>query len=1300
MKPSKRISTDQAKNRRVKKIKPKGFALVTVLFLISILVILLAVLAASVSLSQRSVSAERNAKHAKESALFGLKMALGELQAAAGPDQRITAQASILDSTNNRYTGGTNPAPGQQAWTGVWKSNTVDLPNEPQSYDLTNPNSRSFVGWLVSSTDDEGNFALPQSLSDVEKSVIDVPPSAEGIANHLALASNSDGTAQFQVEKVLIDELKQGGDASSHRVLRKRYFAFAVEDEGVKADLSWSELPPTPSTPSNRGQASRLSAMPGPDYKVFDQLSSKSANKGLFESMESPLSAFSDNPENVDITRAIEQMRDPSDLTGLLDANAEWLKDSHPHITFGSRGILCDVKRGGLRKDLSLAFEMDGAAESEIATLFNQQTEAFVGNGDQLSAPYPMPGMTQMARHLFRDTPGSVQPFSSDITQLETVVRGPSWWLMRDYANLYKQLKTFGNHYALEARSYFPNRSVAEDLVDIHADNQWQNRKYGGIKVSPVNRETNSEKNSYAYRPVKASYAPVLLGVNAIYSLVYKDRRLQMTVDPFFIVWNPYNTQITADRFAITLESGFAGGVRFRVTDADGKKTLHGVPSWWAGGRGSDTFFFDYAKHKSGGDAHLSYLVSNLTMAPGEVMIYSPPNESERSDDANVLNDELLPGMNYNATSSGIFFDEFPNDVRPDRRWWRPQPHWDTIPGTDSKGKRVPNIDPAKLGQCEIEVLFNVASQNESAIVNIIETSLPEEGVQPNQLTTEAKYGEQLSGQEYRLNWGGRSINGNISTGKHGFSHSYTFRELGETKRSFGLLSMLTMPTDYGEAALNMEVFSHINATPIVRTQLEYFGKAPLNIVVKTIPADGINNLINEVGIDFDAFGNGSNGFYGKNYDSIDGDTSFPLLDIPSAPLHSLVQFSGANLGTRLFEPTHAVGNSWKPPYIPPNSIYHNSTSMFHNPSAERTLNDVSWQTNDALFDGYYLSGLAPEYTIGPGGYSLNSGASLEQTLTNFYGSDHKTAMANPLLLPYLPTGKSADDVIDDLTPSDVNSDSYKKLGAYSFIKGAFNVNSTSVAAWAALLSGNNDLEIEYPQGGSETSGGSPFPLSNSPIDTDSNNGWGRFSRLSEDQIWDKQGTLNDPSDDTGLAVEIVEQVKTRGPFMSLSDFINRRITNDADANQGAIQEAIEQANINGDQTSGIRSQTSEGTPNYSNYPDVFPFADPVSLGDRNNATGVPLEINQANVLLPLAPRLGARSDTFRVRAYGEVRNSDESRILSRATCEAVIQRLPEYMDSNTNEPWAESDELSDLNQKFGRRFKIVQFRWLAPDEI
>ena len=89
------------------------------------------------------------------------------------------------------------------------------------------------------------------------------------------------------------------------------------------------------------------------------------------------------------------------------------------------------------------------------------------------------------------------------------------------------------------------------------------------------------------------------------------------------------------------------------------------------------------------------------------------------------------------------------------------------------------------------------------------------------------------------------------------------------------------MPTDFVEADTKMEPFSQLNATPMLRTQLERFSLAPLNIVVKTINANGINNLMNQVGVDIDAFGDGDNGFYGKSYQLAEGDTHFPLIDIP-----------------------------------------------------------------------------------------------------------------------------------------------------------------------------------------------------------------------------------------------------------------------------------------------------------------------------------------------------------------------------------------------------------------------------------
>jgi len=639
-------------------------------------------------------------------------------------------------------------------------------------------------------------------------------------------------------------------------------------------------------------------------------------------------------------------------------------------------------------------------------------------------------------------------------------------------------------------------------------------------------------------------------------------------------------------------------------------------------------------------------------------------------------------------------------------------------------------------------VHFSLISRAAWNRYNHLETSLPATGTLANQLNTEANFGANLTGCEFSTNAAGTRKNPNLIKGVGNFPFSYSFSELSATKKAFAMISMLTQSSDWdfpridGYLDPKMEVFSQLNVTPILRTRMEKITQQPFNLYMRAQAADGINNLINNIGIDIDAFGDGSNGFYGKDYALSEGDKYFPLLDIPRAPMHSLVQFSGANIGTRLFEPTNAIGNSWKPPYIPQDSIYWDSRSI-----VPVTYNDVFWQANDALFDRYFLSGIAPDFTIGSGGYTATG--SLSDTLKRFYGIDPTdptqavdpaTAQANPALESHIPSGKTADDIVTELTPTSANHDGYQKVGAYSLFKGAFNVNSTSVKAWAAFLKGNKSLALDSAQGTTESGTGTPFPKASTTSNTSSNNGWEKFSRLTDDQIWNDNATPNDLTDDTGLAVEIVNQVRARGPFMSISDFVNRRIALNTDpgvtpnvedsdprAYQGAIQEAIEQAGLNGDQSTGIRANTSDRIPNYKAFSDSwkiklnngqwyvsddFPYAANPYLGNRNCSTGIPMEINQANILLPLAPKLSARTDTFKIRAYGEVRDADDN-IIAQATCEAVVQRLPEYVDPNTdptnNDPWDDDSEtptLNTINQTYGRRFEIQSFRWLDQSEV
>jgi len=63
---------------------------------------------------------------------------------------------------------------------------------------------------------------------------------------------------------------------------------------------------------------------------------------------------------------------------------------------------------------------------------------------------------------------------------------------------------------------------------------------------------------------------------------------------------------------------------------------------------------------------------------------------------------------------------------------------------------------------------------------------------------------------------------------------------------------------------------------------------------------------------------------------------------------------------------------------------------------------------------------------------------------------------------------------------------------------------------------------------------------------------------------------------------------------------------------------------------------------------------------------------------------LAVRSDAFRLRVYGDAVNpADTSKIEAVAYCEAVVQRRPALAAGG-----------------LGRKFVVVYFRWLGPDDL
>jgi hypothetical protein len=81
--------------------------------------------------------------------------------------------------------------------------------------------------------------------------------------------------------------------------------------------------------------------------------------------------------------------------------------------------------------------------------------------------------------------------------------------------------------------------------------------------------------------------------------------------------------------------------------------------------------------------------------------------------------------------------------------------------------------------------------------------------------------------------------------------------------------------------------------------------------------------------------------------------------------------------------------------------------------------------------------------------------------------------------------------------------------------------------------------------------------------------------------------------------------------------------------------------------------------------------------GDALLPANLPAPITAGDFMAAIGPMLTVRSDTFRIRAYGEAVNP------AVATCEAVVQRTSDPAPSG-----------------FGRKFILVHFRWLGPEDI
>ena len=442
---------------------------------------------------------------------------------------------------------------------------------------------------------------------------------------------------------------------------------------------------------------------------------------------------------------------------------------------------------------------------------------------------------------------------------------------------------------------------------------------------------------------------------------------------------------------------------------------------------------------------------------------------------------------------------------------------------------------------------------------------------------------------------------------------------------------------------------------------------------------------------------NGYNAYSGRSIND-DGMSENVFFSVPTKKIFSLGDLRHVNLRKDRYQdsdvygevdasiPSYVIGNSWASHFMPLDEA------------------DYTYRVNEVLWDQYYFSSIPADTT------------------------DWDEHFPNSRI------------ITNDFNPNDSVQESAimerDEAAEYLAVDGAFNVNSTSIEAWRALLGGLSDI-VDDPDVGSEKLQ-NIFPRITNWATEDYQSGDISGDDITEiPRMWSGFRSLTDEEIDA-LAEEIVEQVKLRGPFASLASFVNRTLVDlDPVASpdpapggnsrlrvlvdqhdtrlKGTLQAAIDNVDVNNDGLPDInedlRQADFDNSLGLSLPPSFVGVGAPLGIIDsqaqrsfavsttsppsirpsyRENARGLfstdaPGFLSQIDILGALAPLLTVRSDTFTIRSYGDSVNPVTGDVI-RSWCEAVVQRTTEPLDTA-----APAD---------GRVFKVVSFRWLSDDEV
>jgi hypothetical protein len=1247
------------------------------------MVMVVIVLAAFLSVESKLAKAAQYRTQSKLHALVSLRLALAHLQQEAGPDRRMTARADLgADSNQPGWNWQTIRNP---LWTGVWRSDKPtqppawlvsgrhDRPANSQSINLFGKNDYDPDHWVPFQTD-----YYPTTGPMMITLVGDASALPAELMNWPTTPGRPDG--RIVLPKVQLPDANVAGS-----------YCYWVGDEGVKAKLNLTDTRITPPATTT------VSA----DQQSYNNIM---ALRGTARTGIEILKGF----ENIPLGGIDARATKLYDLS-LLDA-AVFTETSPPTIarrvwpdmTLVSRGLNTDSQWGGLKVDLSSAFEKDDAAWK--ASEFSEGSAPRDSAGNPLSgATYTFNPNGSTNRSAYSDSKVDVkyEGSSHNIGTVYTYVyggrtiRGPTWDALRNYHRLYKEIawndstNPVANSPTLRARTHYPN------TISLAASGYGGTAHYGHM----YNRMDTSEdvyvSTNPRPQPTKVGATPYVARELLVWGLQNNSGTLRLTLSPITVLHNPYNVAMRLKRENSTDTAAMR--LSYRAWSAwwmDFARNSAGATTTWAWDMLTLAQSTDSSPNWA--ESFRTY-IPEITLQPGEFRVFTLPAGS-------IPFNRLATTVNrYDFT--GCFYTNCLDSAKSPL----------TLNGSDTLTVSVRSTGPFYIrhlltcwpGDRIMETnnsgdgtLYNVCSE----VTELLSNSMDKDP----------------SGT-YRSGYAAPKIipPGAVLPGP------------GQPPQ---VLAVFDYGVRWGGDALGFPVFVHSNPTAAM-TRPEATGIGPGSMPAGYATTSNSFKLVvrgaNNWAEVFEPGQDPALAFGGSSVRS-SGVNAAVFTEIPIGPPVSLAQYTHANMLIRDQDPLFMIGNSFAPLYSPINAI--------NNYRSAENWSDMDrvWLTNAAIYDRFFLSGAAPDMFRGI------EQRPLTKVLDDFVAGTG--ALANPRTKLF--------SFRDAVTTRAMVAD-HRRIAGATCTDGAFNVNSTSIEAWTTVLASAKKIAMgkltadqpsktqnaRYPRaarGADVTDYNYKKPFSDKSA-------WSGLATLDDDQIRllaksiveeTRKRLTNNHRSEVNLqpALDVHAPVVFRGqtvpvPYIGLAQFVNRYLCGAEPplSYAGCLQNAITRADVDGanlsNRSAAPAPASTAGAQAPTTTPGMVPWIDPayddnlVLTDPRSGSTNrahlyqaSPASLMQSDILSVIGSALTTRSDTFTIRAYGDVSERPGSNVsLGGCWVEAVVQRTPEFCDAsqppetevcNPTDGGLHNPLLKNTNKILGRRFQIVSVRVLSPKEL